>query len=235
MITLLQFPSSWPEMPNPSPFCTKVEVFLRMAGLDYQLAPWSPTRAPLGKAPVIEVDGELVPDSSRIIAHLIQRFDLDIDAHLSTDDHARGHLVKRAMEEHAYWGLLFARWVEPAGWAAYAPIIGESIPALARPLLLPWLRRGVRNSCQAHGLCRHDRAEVTRRVLADVDATAAVLGSNDFLLGDRPSSYDATAWSFLAHLSVDVAPHPIVEGVRANDRVMAYVERGREAWGQPRA
>jgi len=235
MITLYQFPSSWTELPNPSPFCTKAEVFLRMAELDYRVAPWDPMRAPLGKAPVIEVDGELVPDSSRILAHLTERFSLSLDDHLGPDEHARGHLVKRTLEEHTYWGLLFIRWVQPAGWAAYAPIIGESLPALLRPLMLPWLRRGVRNSCHAHGLGRHDGDEVTRRVLADVEAVATVLGDGPFLLGERPTSYDATAWSFLAHLTVDVAPHPVVDAVRADERVMAYVERGRGLWATPRA
>ena len=43
MITLYQFPSRG-NLPNPSPFCMKLETYLRMAGLIYE------TRAVLRKA-----------------------------------------------------------------------------------------------------------------------------------------------------------------------------------------
>ena len=231
MITLLQFPSSWPELPNPSPFCTKVEVFLRMAGLDYTEAAWSPTRAPTGKAPVIELDGALVGDSSAILRTLVERYDLHLDDHLDPAARARGHLVKRTLEEHSYWGLLYLRWVDDAGWSIYRPIIGESFPAPVRPLLLPWLRRNVRNSCRAHGLSRHAKDEVIRRLVADIDAVAAVLGDSPYLLGDQPTTFDATAWSFLAHLAVDLVPGPVSDRVRHHPNLAAYVARGKEQWG----
>lgn len=234
MVTLFQFPSSWSPMPNPSPFCTKVEVFLRMAGVEYQVAPWSPMKAPLGKAPVIELEGELIADSGCILRRLVEHFELDLDDHLTAQQHAVGHLVRRTLEEHSYWGLLYIRWIEDGGWCTYRSVIGESVPALARPLMLPYLRRGVKQGAHAHGLSRHGREEVVRRVVADVDAITEMMGEHPFLLGDTPTTYDATAWSFLAHLAVDEMPHPLVDAVHSNARALAYVERGHALWGGPR-
>ena len=36
MIKLYQFKPAW-GLPNPSPFCMKVETYLRMAGLSYEV------------------------------------------------------------------------------------------------------------------------------------------------------------------------------------------------------
>ena len=38
MITLHQPPRAW-GMPNVSPFCVKLETYLRMTGVEYQVAP----------------------------------------------------------------------------------------------------------------------------------------------------------------------------------------------------
>lgn len=52
MITLHQPPPppGW-NVPNMSPFCVKLETYLRMAKLPYQTAPGNPLQAPLGKIP----------------------------------------------------------------------------------------------------------------------------------------------------------------------------------------
>ena len=70
MITLYQFPPVW-GLPNASPFCMKVETYLRMTGLPYQFARGADIRkAPKGKFPVIEDNGKIIPDSSFIVEYL---------------------------------------------------------------------------------------------------------------------------------------------------------------------
>ena len=59
MIELLQFPPMLGLM-NASPFCMKVEVFLRLAGLEYRTVSTSPLRAPKGKLPVIRDEGRTI-------------------------------------------------------------------------------------------------------------------------------------------------------------------------------
>ena len=50
MITLHQFARVW-DIPNLSPFCSKVETYLRMAGIPYEVADAIPPTAPKGKLP----------------------------------------------------------------------------------------------------------------------------------------------------------------------------------------
>ena len=58
-------------LPNPSPFCIKLETYLRLAKLEYTVATLKgPPRSPTGKAPYIEIDGEVLCDSGLIVAEL---------------------------------------------------------------------------------------------------------------------------------------------------------------------
>src|SRR5215813_744512 len=69
MITLYTFGPAF-GLPDPSPFVTKAEVLLKMAGLAYQTDPTGFRRAPKGKLPYIDDDGERIADSTLIRWHL---------------------------------------------------------------------------------------------------------------------------------------------------------------------
>ena len=69
MLTLYQFERTW-GIPNLSPFCCKIETYLRMANIDYTIKPSLPLGAPKGKLPYIEDSGQALADSRFIITHL---------------------------------------------------------------------------------------------------------------------------------------------------------------------
>ena len=67
MLTLYQFEPAL-GLPNTSPFCMKLETYLRMTGLDYQVDTSADVRkAPKGKLPYIEDQGKIIPDSNFIL------------------------------------------------------------------------------------------------------------------------------------------------------------------------
>ncbi len=70
MITLYQFPPCW-DLPNASPFCMKVENYLRMSNLPYRtVSVLNPAKGPKGKLPFITDNGQTVADSSFILDYL---------------------------------------------------------------------------------------------------------------------------------------------------------------------
>ena len=80
MIKLYQFRPAF-GLPNASPFCMKVENYLRMAGLAYECPRGADMRkAPKGKMPYIEDEGSLIADSSFIIDHLKRKYGDPLDA-----------------------------------------------------------------------------------------------------------------------------------------------------------
>lgn len=231
-ITLHQFVLDF-ALPNPSPFCMKVETFLRMAGVDYAIEPWNPMNAPMGKAPTVVVDGEVLADSSLILEGLVERTGFDPDASVPERDLAMARAMTRVLEEHTYWALLWIRWVEDAGWSLYGPVIASSlpVPSLFRPLMAGYLRRGVIRSCWAHGLSRHAPDEIHRRAIQDLQGIAGFLADRDFLGGSSPCTYDASASAFLEQLAYPEPASP-VQAHLVNDPVLTgYLHRMREvAW-----
>lgn len=217
-LVLHQFKGEW-DAPNLSPFCFKTATFLRLAGLDYELAVWTPTIAPNGKAPVVELDGRVIADSSVIINELITHYELSLDSVYPESELRKAHALRRALEEHLYWAILHVRWLDDAGWEVYRPVIASTmpLPSVAGRLMASYLRTTVKKSAYAHGLTRHNSEEIARRAIEDLKAAEAFIGDKDFVLGATPCSVDATVYAF-----IECAAHPKFSGP-----IRSYIEESR--------
>ena len=69
MITLFGFGPAF-GLPDASPFVTKVEILLKMAGLPYRTDATGFSKAPKGKLPYIDDDGARIADSTFIRSHI---------------------------------------------------------------------------------------------------------------------------------------------------------------------
>src|SRR3546814_9762529 len=83
-------------LPEISPYVTKTEVQLKMAGLAYEKHASVPMRSPKGQIPFIEDDGEFIADSTFIRAHIERKYGVDLDECL--DGHQRAQAWRS--EEH---------------------------------------------------------------------------------------------------------------------------------------
>ena len=115
MITLYGFGPSF-GLPEISPYVTKTEVQLKMAGLDYRKEVGRPDRSPKGQLPFIEDEGELVSDSTFIRAHLEATYGVDLDAGLDAAGRATAWTVERMIENHLGWCMIHSRWVLKANF-----------------------------------------------------------------------------------------------------------------------
>src|SRR5205823_1488916 len=78
MITLYTFGPAF-GLPDPSPFVTKAEILLKMAALPYRTDSTGFRKAPKGKLPYIDDDGERVADSTFIRLHIEKKYGFDFD------------------------------------------------------------------------------------------------------------------------------------------------------------
>lgn len=224
-------PSGGWELPSLSPFCIKLETWLRMAGLDYTRVSANPAEAPKGKVPYVTFpSGEKMGDSQLIINHLTASHGLQVGARLSAEQAAIGHAVRRMLEEGSYWLLAHDRWMTAAGWAAYRPTFGKLLPAAVRWAALPMIRRTIRQQLHAQGTGRHTADDLAQLVRADIDAVAGVMGHRDYLLGPQPAAVDASVYATLSSIldfPVDTAGR---EHLLAQPALVAYVGRMRERY-----
>src|SRR6056297_2709221 len=128
MITLFQFPPVW-NVPCPSPFCVKLETYLRLAKIPYKNK--YTIRAsinPKNKLPAIKDGDKVLGDSELIIDYLKEKHGDPLDAHLTEEQKALGLLVDRLFSEHAYWCVVCFRWMHEPEWSAVKEAFFNKVP-----------------------------------------------------------------------------------------------------------
>jgi glutathione S-transferase len=227
MIKLIQFPRAF-GLPNPSPFCIKVEVLLKMAGLAYECEfAANPGKGPKGKLPAIMDDGELIGDSEIIRWHLERKYGVDFDKGLAPGERAIGHAFARMAEERTYWVVVYSRWIEDANWPVFRDTLFRGMPGVVRRLIGPQIRKRVGRMLRAQGLGLHTRDEIYAMAVADVEAIGAQLGAKPFLLGPEPTSVDAAVWPAIIGVLVPPLESPLKQAIQRHPALVEYTERMR--------
>lgn len=225
MIKVFQFAPSF-GLPNASPFCMKLETWLRMAGIPFELVNNGDVlRAPKRKLPYIDDGGTIVADSSLAIAYLKQRHGDSLDAELSPLEQALTTAFQRLFEENLYWAVAYTRWATDEGWHKTRDGFFSQMPLPLRWFVPSLARRGMLAEMRGHGIGRHDAEQIYAIGCRDVTAVADFLGDKPFMLGDRPSSLDATAHAFLANILWAPIDSPIRLHAQGRPELEAYCQR----------
>lgn len=229
-ITLHQPPTRPWGTPNLSPFCTKLECYLRMAEIPYKPASFGRGESPKGKMPYVKVDGRVMGDSQLIIEELERRLAAEgkhaLDEGLSARDAAIGRLVRRTLEEAYYFIAMYARWKTDEGYAIQREEFKKFIPGF----IIPFIRRDILKKLHHQGTGRHSYDEVSQMGAGDLDAVAELLGDRPFLLGDKPRTVDATLFAFLEGTLGYPIDSELKKHAASHANLVAYRKRIRERW-----
>ncbi len=212
-------------LPDGSPFVTKAMLLLKIAGLDYVEDRKGYSKAPKGKLPYIDDDGERIADSTFIRLHVEKKYGFDYEAGLTDEQKATGWALEKLCEDHLYWLIVADRWLIDENFAKGPAHFFDAAPAPIRPLIAAFIRRKIRASAWAQGLYRHSPEE--RRYLArrGLTALSTMLGEKPFLFGDRPSGADATLGAFTLGALCPLFDSPCGEEARRLPNLVAYGER----------
>ena len=225
VILLFQPPSVW-GMPCVSPFGTKVETYLRMAGLAYETRSGDPRRAPKGKIPWIEDAGQRVFDSSDIVDHLKAKYGDPLDGALRPEQRAEALLARRTIEEHLYWCLAYARWIDADGYRHMRGYFQALVPKVIGGLIIDHvIRKKIAAALHAQGVGRHEAADIYRRGGEDLTALSLRLGTQSYYFGEQPSSIDASVYAFTISLWRFPADNPLKRHMATLANLVAYTER----------
>jgi glutathione S-transferase len=220
-IKLCQFPRLF-AIPNLSPFCCKLETWLRMARIPYQVIDTpDPRRAPKGKLPFIEDAGRRIADTSLIVDYLAKTRGVDLDSRLDPSQRAIALLVQRTLEEHFAFVILYTHFIRAEGWT-YARATFGSVPTIARPLVASMVRRRMRKILWTQGILRHADADIIEAGLRDWRAVLTVMGEGPFFFGGEPSGIDAIVFAALATTLLTPIASPIRDFLRSQPQCVAY-------------
>jgi Glutathione S-transferase N-terminal domain len=118
MLMLYSYPELFGVADN-NGYGLKVFAFLKLTGVPFVHEHiFDASGAPRGQLPYIVDDGETIGDSETIIAHLIRKYRLTMDAALSPAERMTDHLISR-MLDNLYWVMSYSRWKDDRYFPAF--------------------------------------------------------------------------------------------------------------------
>jgi glutathione S-transferase len=208
-------------LPEISPYVTKTEVQLKMAGLSYEKRSGSREESPKGQIPFIDAGGLRIADSTFIRGYLERTYGVDFDEGLTPEQRATAWAVERMVENHLGWVMVTERWLDPENFAKGPAHFFDGAPAGVRETVLDEVRRDVR----AVGIGRHSDLEVVALGVRSLAAVAALLGEKPFLFGRRPCGADATVFAMLAAILTPYFQGELKRRAEGFGTLVAYVDR----------
>uniref|UniRef100_F1LB76 Failed axon connections n=1 Tax=Ascaris suum TaxID=6253 RepID=F1LB76_ASCSU len=223
VVYLYQFKRS-PIMPNISPFCLKVEAWLRANNIKYEICDSWMQRSKEGLLPFVELNGEQIADSQLIIARLQKHF--NVDDGLKGAERGAARAVDRMIDGSTFYALLYSKVLENAAKIVNRDVSGMPVPTSLTPFAAALFAQKIRKRLMAEGMARHEREDIVAILRRDIQAVDDLLGDKKFLFGDKPTTPDFSVFGHLATSYYLPYNQPITDLLN-NDfpRIKAYIER----------
>ena len=212
-------------LPEVSPYATKTEVQLQLAGLPYRKAPARPDQGPKGQIPFIEDNGRALGDSTFIRAYIEQAYGVDLDEGLSALERAQAWAIERMLENHLGWCGAWTRFMVDANFERGPRRWFDHAPADQREEMVETFRLTVAQNLRVVGVGRHSETEILALGTKSLSALSTLLGAKPFLFGERPCGVDATAFAILAGILTPHFDSGLRRRAQAYDGLVAYVDR----------
>ena len=217
---------------SPSPFCLKLETWLRMAGIPYDsIGLNKPPQSKTGKVPYMLLHkGATLADSNIIIRTLARERGIDLDLERTPEEQARGHAILRMVEESLYFASAWERWMLPEFWPITRDGYFGTLPSPLRTLFAGLVRRKLKAALYGQGVLRYERDEIVARGASDILSLSALLGQQAFFQGEQAGVVDATVYGALANLLGFPGSTPLKSAVEACPNLIAFCRRIESAY-----
>jgi glutathione S-transferase len=217
-----------------SPFCMKVRAILNYKLIHYRTV--NPMRhmaairrrGGVGKVPAVEIDGELICDSTDIAYALDERFP---DPPLLPEDprqRALCHAIEDWADESLYFIGLYYRWYEAEGRKPIPRAFGKSLTG--RIAYRFYLRR-ILSQLKGQGTLRKPPDHVARDLERHLDAVEELVRPGPFVLGERPCLCDFALWGQLNYLNRTPAGGAAISG---RHPILDYLKRVEKLGDEPK-
>jgi glutathione S-transferase len=220
MLTLYSYPTLFGVADN-NGYGLKVFAFLRLAGVPFRHEHiFDASKAPRGQLPYIVDDTETIGDSEAILAHVIRKYRLTIDAALTPAQRTTSLLVTRMLDD-LYWVMSYSRWKDERYWPRFRDALLREHPALTADGLD---KAKSYNAQRYHfqGIGRYEPDAAMARGLADLGAIAELIPQHGYLHGEQPTAVDAGIYGFIANIYFYDIDTPLKQFVAAHDNIVRH-------------
>lgn len=226
MLTLHGFSKNF-GLSDPSPFVFKVDAYLRMAGIPFDKNSQFSNlkKAPKGKLPFIDDEGEIIADSQFIIEHLEKKHGHPLDSHLTEQQKAIAYLTTKSIDENLYFALVYSRWQDDESWPRVKNAFFGKFPVPFKWIVPRVARKQVIRTLHGQGISRHSKPEIQDICRKTFQALSDLIGENHYVFGDKPCSLDATIFAFLAEFILAELDNSFNEIARSYPVLVKYCQR----------
>ncbi|KAE9417283.1 hypothetical protein Angca_007575 [Angiostrongylus cantonensis] len=198
VVYLYQFPRS-KTIPNMSPFCLKVETFLKVNKIPYEVCQLLMGRSRYGLLPFVELNGEHIADSQIIISRLTKHFNIKPLPSIRSEAIAR--VIDRTADIHTFLVSYNFKVVQNTNDIFLMALRDVGCPGVLLPIVAPIIgflarRKAAKKIAAVVG--QLDTIELKEMLQKDYDAYRDLLGDQKFIFGDDISSVDCTLFGQLA-------------------------------------
>ena len=129
MLTLYSYPPLFGVADN-NGYGLKVFAFLKLAGVPFVHEHiFDASKAPRSQLPYIVDGNDTVGDSETILAYVIDKYRLTIDAALTEAQRAQNLLIARTLDD-LYWVMSYSRWKDERYWPAFRDALIREHPSV---------------------------------------------------------------------------------------------------------
>src|SRR3954454_10548049 len=222
MLTLYSYPDLFGCADN-NPFGLKVWAFLKLCGLPFRHQQiFDASKAPRGQLPYLTDDDTVIGDSDAIIAYLISRHALRIDAGLTSGQRDTDLLVRRMLDD-LYWVMSYSRWKDDR----FFPLFRDAILRTHRDVTAESLTQARDYNFKRYhfqGIGRYEPDAAYARGVAELQVLARLVPASGFVFGPQPSSIDAAIYGFIANIHFYEIDTPLRACVRSLPTLVRHCE-----------
>jgi len=204
VVYVYQF-SRTPTVPNISPFCLKVETWLKLNGVKFEnIQHFNKLRSKRGLLPFVEFNGEEIADSEFIISTLGEKLGKDMDDGLGQEQKGVQHAMMTMVDNHLHWCFLSWQTRDVTNTIKgyklnLQDIMNSKVPnnVLSFVIKHTYFRKSL-TKIKAAGFAGYTAEEIEAMGKKDLDVLGALLGEKQFFFGDEPRMLDLKAFVYLS-------------------------------------
>ena len=227
MLTLYSYPTLFGVADN-NGYGLKVFAFLKLAGVPFRHEHiFDASKAPRGQLPYIVDGNDTVGDSETILAYVIDKYRLTIDAALTEVQRAQNLLIARTLDD-LYWVMSYSRWKDERYWPLFRDALLREHPTLTED----GIAKAKEFNAQRYyyqGIGRYEPDAAMARGLADLRALSELIPAGAYVHGKQPTGIDAGIYGFIANIYFYDIDTPLKQFVIAHDNLVRHCRSIHEA------